>query len=354
MAEREAEPKNSQVRPRKIYVSRRILLLGLLLFFLSAGMVLVSLSGALGSPAGTARGTFLLLAALGGVSLMMQGVMAWRLRRTMRRRLERASARAATALLERREAEAQLVTARDAAESANRAKTEFVSQISHELKHPLTIASGYVDLLLAEAGGALSAEQRGFVQNIRFSVEQMDRLVSDLGDVSRIESGFLELEHARVGVEALLAEVQEITEQSVRERGVKLAIDAGGGLPAVWGDRTRLQQILLNLVGNGIKYGGTGSILRLAATPSSDGRFVCFAVSDQGPGIPAVDQPYVFEKFYRGRAQRRSEVPGTGLGLSIARHLVLLHGGEIWFESEPGEGTTFYFTVPVAPPAQME
>ncbi len=255
-------------------------------------------------------------------------------------------------ITERKQAEKTLQQAKEGAEAANRAKSEFISVVSHELNTPVTTIYGYADLLLAEEAGPLGEEQKELLRIIRNSALRMNLLISDLADISRIEAGGLRLEPAPVRVAGVVEEVVLAVRGSVEAKGQHLSIEVPPDLPPVWADRPRLVQILFNLVGNAAKFTPQGGRIVISAGRESDGQkeVVRIAVADNGIGIPPEEQGQVFEKFVRSRDAQVRKLPGSGLGLSIARGLVELQGGRIWLESAPGRGTTVHFTLPPAPP----
>ena len=243
-------------------------------------------------------------------------------------------------------------------QEANIAKSDFISFVSHELKTPMTSIKGYADLLSAGAVGEVNDAQAGFLTTIRTNVDRMATLVSDLADVSRIEAGRLRLDYSPVPVREFVDEVIRSSSRQIEEKKQKLVVRIPETLPAVWGDRTRLVQILSNLLSNAVKYTETGGSVTIeadvvgsAAGAATRGEAVRVAVIDTGIGIRAADQVQVFTKFFRSEDLKAREVTGTGLGLNITKNLVEMQGGEIWFESEYRRGSRFCFTVPVAEPA---
>jgi len=238
---------------------------------------------------------------------------------------------------------------------ANLAKSEFVSFVAHELKNPMTSIKGYTELLAAGAVGPISEMQANFLNTIRSNVERMATLVSDLNDQSKIEAGRLRLEYKAVAIADVVDEVLRSTRRQIEEKKQTITVEIPAQLPAVWADRTRLGQVLTNLVSNAHKYTPEGGQIIVGAEaadnqwdPQGAARVVHVWVRDTGIGISVEDQPKIFQKFFRSEDQKAREAPGTGLGLNITRSLVEMQGGRIWFESEFRKGTTFHFTVPVA------
>ncbi len=239
----------------------------------------------------------------------------------------------------------ELAEARDDAVAANKSKSEFVSVVSHELKLPMTSIKGYSDLMLAGATGQLNENQVGFLTTIRNNVNRMATLVSDLADISRIESGNLRLEPRSVPVWDVIDEVVTLTKTQVAEKNQTLTVDIPTELPKSWCDRNRLAQILTNLISNANKYTPDGGEIVVQAIRVDD--MIQIKVQDNGHGMKPEDQQSLFNKFFRSTDEKVREAPGTGLGLSITKNLIELQGGKVWFESEFRKGTTFYFTVPV-------
>jgi signal transduction histidine kinase/CheY-like chemotaxis protein len=242
-----------------------------------------------------------------------------------------------------------------AVEAANIAKSDFVSFVSHELKTPMTSIRGYSDILAKGAVGPVTESQVQFLNIIRSNVDRMTILVGDLADVSRIEAGRLRLDFKAISLGEIVEEVVESARTQLEEKELTLTQHVPDNLSPVWADRTRLIQILTNMVSNAYKYTPQGGriavhVEQVANRWDPDGapEVVHVAVEDNGIGIPPEDQEKIFQKFFRSPDQKARESPGTGLGLNITKNLVEMQGGRIWFESEFRQGTTFHFTVPVA------
>jgi signal transduction histidine kinase len=240
-------------------------------------------------------------------------------------------------------------------QQANLAKSEFVSFVSHELKNPMTSVKGFTELLASGVVGPITEPQGNFLNTIRANVDRMNTLVSDLNDVSKIEVGRLRLDFKAMPLADLVEEVARSTKRQIDEKEQTLVVEPLGELPNVWADRTRLVQVLVNLISNANKYtekGGTVTLGAEACENQWDARgarnVMHVWVRDTGIGISEADQVKIFQKFFRSDDTKTREAPGTGLGLNITRSLVEMQGGRIWFESEFRKGTTFHFTVPVA------
>jgi two-component system, OmpR family, phosphate regulon sensor histidine kinase PhoR len=224
-----------------------------------------------------------------------------------------------------------------------RVRRDFVANVSHEFKTPLTAIQGFAETLLS---GALDdkANRKRFVEIIREHARRLARLTDDLLKLSRIEAGRLELEIRPIRVEALVNGCVETARLNAKTRGLEIQVDLQEDAPAVRGDGAQLGEVLQNLLDNALQYTLSGGQIEVKAR--SDGHDVIFTVTDSGIGIPESDLERIFERFYRVDAARSREAGGTGLGLAIARHIVEAHGGRIWVESAIGQGSHFHFSVP--------
>ncbi|RME32990.1 MAG: response regulator, partial [Thermoflexia bacterium] len=229
---------------------------------------------------------------------------------------------------------------------ADRAKSEFISTVSHELRTPMTSIKGYADLLALGMAGPLSDQQKHFIQIIRNNAERMVALVNDLLDISRIESGRLQLELRALYIHEVVDQVVTALQPRAQNKNLILTVDVSRDLPPVWGDSNRVAQILTNLISNAIQYTPPGGRITVSARASGD--MLEVSVADTGIGISKEDQKKIFDRFFRANDPLVQETPGTGLGLPITASLVQMHGGQIWVESELGEGSTFTFTLPLA------
>ena len=223
----------------------------------------------------------------------------------------------------------------------DRIKSDFVSTVSHDLRSPLTAILGYMELI--SRVGPLNAAQQEFIQRVEASVQNITSLINDLLELGRIEAGF----DARKEVVPFSAIVRYTVESMQNKAGVKdqiLKAEIPEGLPHVLGNPVRLRQLVANLLENAITFTPPGGEINVLAG-AEDGQII-LRVSDNGIGIPPADQPYVFDKFYRG-SNAPPESPGVGLGLSIVKSIVESHRGRIWVESTLGQGTTFTVVLPV-------
>jgi two-component system phosphate regulon sensor histidine kinase PhoR len=226
-----------------------------------------------------------------------------------------------------------------------RVRQDFVANVSHEFKTPLTAIQGFAETLLS---GALDdpTSNRRFLDIIRNHAIRLARLTDDLLKLARIEAGKLEVEFFSVGLMELIEGCAETTLMKASRKQITLEIEVPSGLPAVRGDASLLRDVLQNLLDNAIQYTPPGGHIRVTA--EAKGREAVITVSDTGIGIPTSDQERIFERFYRVDAARSREAGGTGLGLSIAKHIIEAHGGRLWVDSVIGEGSKFYFSIPIA------
>lgn len=240
-------------------------------------------------------------------------------------------------------AQAALVVAKEEAERSNKFKDQFLSTMSHELRTPLNAVLGFSDLLTEERYGPLNERQRRYVTHIHTGGKHLLRLINDILDLSKIEAGRLQLAIESVPVDNSFAEVIDTLRPLADKKSQSLSVHASPNL-SVRADTTRFKQILVNLLGNAIKFTPEGGKIELAAQQL--GEVVRVEVRDSGPGIPVEEQQRIFEAFHRLR-QSEKNAEGTGLGLAITRRLVELHGGHLSLESKLGSGSCFYFTLPV-------
>jgi len=243
---------------------------------------------------------------------------------------------------------------RHADAQTDRLKAEFVSTVSHELRTPLTIIKGYTDLVVSEQAGPLSETQRKFLVGVQRNTARLTDLVSDLLDISRLEAEGSVTGEEEVDVARIVADACGEYERVAGERNVGITCLAcpGPPMPTVRGDSARILQVVANLLSNAVKYSPGGETVTLDCV-DRDGEIVV-TVADQGPGIPPEAQGRLFQRFYRVDNSTTRQVGGTGLGLAIAKAIVEQHGGRIWVQSEPGQGSVFGFALPHQQPQQRE
>lgn len=241
----------------------------------------------------------------------------------------------------RKETEQELINLRDKAEQANRSKSMFLANMSHEIRTPMNAIIGFVDVVLEDE---LSAEQRKHLCTVRQSAKDLHNLLNEILDVAKMEEGKLELESVPFSIRNVVNHVVKTLEFKAQEKNIQTIQRISDSLPEYHlGDPLRLSQILLNLIGNAIKFTDTGSII--VAVDRLNNGDLKFLVRDTGIGIPKDKIDHIFESFSQADASTNRKYGGTGLGTTISKQLVTLMGGEIWVESEEGVGSSFYFTI---------
>lgn len=246
-------------------------------------------------------------------------------------------------ITERRRFEEKLEEARVKAESASRAKSEFLASMSHELRSPLHTIIGFSELLGEGLEGPLNEKQKRFVQHIQKDSQHLLTLINDILDLSKIEAGKLEFHLEVVALERLIAEAVASVMPQAEARELEIEVHAGAELEA-WADKVRVHQLLLNLLSNAIKFTPAGGRISIEARELS--RSIEVSVTDTGIGVPAEHQESIFDVFYQVSSTTRGVREGTGLGLAICRRLVEQMGGRIWVESQEGQGSKFTFSLP--------
>lgn len=225
------------------------------------------------------------------------------------------------------------------------ARREFVANVSHELRTPLTNIRSYTETLLDAAGDIPLDTEKQFLGVISSESERMARIVTDLLTLSKLDYGRMELRMTRFSLSDLLKKVANAMRLTIQDSGHEMAVEAPDDLPQIVGDRERIEQVVVNILSNAVKYTPSGGHIRLAACALAGNR-VRITVEDDGVGIPAADVPRLFERFYRVDKARSRAAGGTGLGLAIAKEIVEQHEGKIALASEYGKGTTVTITLP--------
>jgi two-component system NtrC family sensor kinase len=223
----------------------------------------------------------------------------------------------------------------------DRIKTDFVHTVSHDLRSPLTAILGYVELI--ERAGAVTDLQRDFIRRIQISVHNITHLVDDLLDLGRIESGF-DMRKENVRLDQIIRYSAEGLKKQLAEKGHHLQINIPDEIPAILANPVQMRQMFDHLLENAVKYTVQSGTIGIAGRIEQ--KQVILQISDTGIGIPAIDLPYIFDKFYRA-ANASSEMSGTGLGLAIVKSIIENHGGRIWVESTVGKGSTFTIVLPL-------
>jgi PAS domain S-box-containing protein len=228
----------------------------------------------------------------------------------------------------------------------DRLKSDFVSTISHDLRSPLTAILGYIELL--DRAGPVNDLQRDFIHRVQTSVHSITSLVNDLLNLGRIESGF-DTRKETISLSSIIDESLVVTEDRMKKNNIQLSRDYPADLPSMYGNPIQIRQMVDNLLDNALKYTPEGGKIKIGV--QVDGTQLIFQVSDTGSGIPALDMPYIFDKFYRA-SNTSTDIPGSGLGLSIVKSIIETHQGRIWVDSTIDKGTNVTVVLPVSEGAQ--
>ena len=298
----------------------------------------------------------------GLLSLVAAGVGVWAFTRARTATLRRQKLQLETTVRERttelrqqkaatEQINADLVVARDAAEASRRAKAQFLANMSHEIRTPMNAVIGLTHLL---RNTSINPEQGEFLEAIQSSSNNLLVIINDILDSSKMEAGKLTLEQAPLRLPELMERVARMFRFATEAKGLYFRTEIAPAVPAaILGDAVRLNQVLVNLVGNAVKFTTRGGVtLRLTVVPPAETRgaaMLRFGVQDTGIGISDDKLDAIFEDFSQANASTTRQYGGTGLGLSIARNLVQLHGGRLWVESQEGQGSTFWFDIPNLP-----
>jgi signal transduction histidine kinase len=230
-----------------------------------------------------------------------------------------------------------------------RARSEFMSVVSHELRSPLAAMYGFLNLLNQERTGPLTPMQRDCLDAAHLIVRQLWRLIVDINDLVQSDLGRLTLNKERVDIGGLIRTTVTRMTPLIEGTRMRVEMEIATSLPATQVDPVRFGQILTNLLANAIKFSEPGTVVKLSAYAAEDAVWV--SVQDTGPGVLPEDTERIFERFVKGTHTPRQDASGLGLGLAVVRQLVTLHGGQVWVESTPGNGSTFFFTLPIEQPA---
>jgi signal transduction histidine kinase len=231
-------------------------------------------------------------------------------------------------------------------ETVSRHKSEFLANMSHELRTPLNAIIGFSELLHQESFGSLNEHQRVYVEDVLAAGQHLLALINDILDLAKVEAGRIDLDLADVSLRETLASALTMHAERAGRDGIEIALQLCPEEIGVRADERRLRQIVFNLLSNAVKFTPAGGRVEVSAL-AHDG-LVEIAVADTGPGIAPDDLEIIFEEFGQARTGASHDQEGTGLGLPLTRRFVELHGGTLWVESVPGEGSTFRFTLPAA------
>ena len=239
-----------------------------------------------------------------------------------------------------------LSKANEELQKATQAKSEFLAKMSHELRTPLNVIIGFSQLMVDGVPGKINKEQRQCLEDILSGGEHLLGLINDILDLSKIESGKMELRITNIDLSEVIESLRNTMMPMLAPRKQSLDIEVENGLPPVRGDKAKVRQVFLNLLSNATKFTPDEGKLKIKAVRKGD--WCQVSVVDNGIGIKQEDQEQIFEPFYQVDSSLVREQKGTGLGLSLAKEIVEQHSGQIWIESEYGKGSRFIFTLPLA------
>jgi len=231
-------------------------------------------------------------------------------------------------------------------------KDQILSHVSHELRTPLASVHQFITILLDGLAGEMRKEQQDYLQIALRNVNQLDKMIDDLLESTRTDSGKLHFEPEPMNLPVILEELIQTFASAASAKKISLATEVGQSLPGLWADPVRVRQVLLNLLDNALKFTPEGGAIRVrAGVFEKDPAFIRISVADTGPGISLEDQERLFQRLYQKNEANTSSRKGLGLGLYICKEIVSRHQGSIWVASQPGGGSTFSFTLPVYLPS---
>ncbi|AKB35288.1 sensory transduction histidine kinase [Methanosarcina siciliae C2J] len=255
-------------------------------------------------------------------------------------------------LSERKRTEENLLRAKLEAEAASRTKSEFLTNMSHELRTPLNSIIGFSDILLEKVFGELNGKQLKYVNNISVSGKHLLELINDILDLSKVEAGKMELNYSEFSIGSVFDEVKSTISPLAQVKNLEMEFKIGPDFGDIKADRSRLIQILYNLVSNAVKFTLEGG--KVSVYCNKNGNRAIFSVTDTGIGISSEDQKYLFEPFNQIDSGMNRQYEGTGLGLALVKQFVDMHKGRVWFKSVQGKGSSFIFELPVNGPDEMK
>ncbi len=244
----------------------------------------------------------------------------------------------------------ELAKALEEVKKVSKIKSEFVSAVSHELRTPLTSIKGYASILMTGKLGAIPDKVKERLEKINKHSDNLVKLINDLLDVSRIESGRVEMKMEECSVHQIVENVRDLLMPQMKEKKLNFVVEINPNVPSLLVDKNQFERIFINLISNAIKFTPEGGQISIKA--SQENGQVLFEVSDTGIGIPEEDIPKLFNEFYRVDNDINLNVKGTGLGLALVKNIVEAHKGKIWVTSKVNGGTTFHFTIPITRPTR--
>jgi len=240
----------------------------------------------------------------------------------------------------------QLTGALEEVKKMSRRKSDFISSVSHELRTPLTSIKGYAAILLTGKLGALPDEIRNKLEKINRHSDELVHMINDLLDISRIESGRVDMKIESLDLKVIVEKVFDLLSEQLKTKDISCGSNIASGCQTILADRSQIERVFINLLSNALKFTPQNGKININASCSN--KIIQIDVKDNGFGIPEEAQEHVFEEFYRVDNTINQEVKGTGLGLALIKHIIEAHGGRIWVKSKLGEGTTFSFTLKTA------
>jgi signal transduction histidine kinase len=225
-------------------------------------------------------------------------------------------------------------------------KSEFVSAVSHELRTPLTSIKGYAAILIAGKIGEVPPAVKERLSKINSHSDNLVALINDLLDIARIESGRQEMKFAIYKIKSIVDNVADLLTPQITAKGIKLQLRLAAEIDEIYADSSHAERVFINLLSNAIKFTPQNGTITITVSPSLEDGYAVFSVSDTGIGIPASETQKLFNEFFRVDNEINQNVKGTGLGLVLAKNIIQAHRGRIWVQSQVGQGTTFYFTLP--------
>jgi len=241
----------------------------------------------------------------------------------------------------------ELSLALEEIKQVSKRKSEFVSAVSHELRTPLTSIKGYASILAAGKLGDIPKQVKERIEKINRHSNELTELINNLLDISRIESGRVDLKIVPQDISQIIENISDMLMPPIKEKEMEFSLDLPKGLPLVLADNTQIKRVFINLIGNAIKYSPPKGKINLSVNRNKDD-YLTINISDTGYGIPREDLKKIFDEFYRVDTARTQGIKGTGLGLSLVKYIVEAHKGQIWATSKIGQGSTFSFTLPIA------